>query len=142
MSVGLKPIDEAFLRKVSEISGRNESERTGSLETDKPRRPSRSVVGEGSRSGRNVVDASVSSGGVVAVARDQGHVVATGETLSAPARNRWSKVDRITGETGKSVEGGRESEGHIVVGKRGNARGAKVPCCSTILPSTCEAGAR
>jgi hypothetical protein len=29
---------------------------------------------------------------------------ATGETLLAPVRNRWSKVGRITGDTGKSAE--------------------------------------
>jgi len=36
----LKPIDKAILGVVSELSGRNESERTGGLESEKPLRPS------------------------------------------------------------------------------------------------------
>jgi hypothetical protein len=36
---------------------------------------------------------------------------ATGETLPVPARNRRSKVDLITGEPGKWIEGGREADG-------------------------------
>ncbi len=84
----------------------------------------------------------VTSGGVVAAAREQGHVEATGETRLIPTGNGRSKVGHITGSTGKVVEDERESDGHIVVTKRGNARGAKVPCCSVILPPTGEAGAR
>ena len=36
---------------------------------------------------------------------------------------------RITGDTGKAVEGERESEGSVVAMKRSNFRGAKGPCC-------------
>jgi len=36
----LKPIDKAIFRDVSESPGRNESERTGGLESENPRRPS------------------------------------------------------------------------------------------------------
>jgi hypothetical protein len=36
---------------------------------------------------------------------------------------------RITGETGKSVEDEKASEGFIVAKKRSNVRGAKEPCC-------------
>src|SRR5271166_6070912 len=54
---------------------------------------------------------------------------ATGEALLAPARNRRSRVDRITGSTGKSIEGERVTDGFAVALRRGNARGAKEPCC-------------
>lgn len=138
----LEPIDEAVFGTVSELSGRNTCERRGSPETDKPRRPSRSLYGEGKREHRTMADAVVSSGGVVATAREQGHVEATGETRLVPAGNCRSKVGRITGSTGKAVEGERESDGHAVAMKRDNARGAKVPCCSATLPPTREAGVR
>ena len=53
----------------------------------------------------------------------------TGEALLVPVRNHRSKVDRITGQTGKSIEGERVADGSVVATKRGNARGAKGPCC-------------
>src|SRR5262249_4028963 len=58
---------------------------------------------------------------------------ATGETVLVPSRNRWSKVGRITGRTGKATEG--ETVGARPVGakKRGNTRVAKGPCCTGSL---------
>src|ERR1700686_5354714 len=53
---------------------------------------------------------------------------ATGEALLVPARNLRSKVGRITGETGKSVEDERGAAGSAVPRKRSNVRGAKGPC--------------
>ena len=53
---------------------------------------------------------------------------ATGEALLVPPRNRRSKVGRITGETGKSVEDERVAAGSVVAMKRSNVRGAKGPC--------------
>ena len=53
---------------------------------------------------------------------------ATGEALLVPARNRRSKVGRITGETGKSAEDERVAAGSVVAMKRSNDRGAKGPC--------------
>jgi hypothetical protein len=55
---------------------------------------------------------------------------ATGETVLVPSRNRWSKVGRITGNTGKSIEDETVAAGLVVAVKRGNARGAKEPCCT------------
>ena len=55
---------------------------------------------------------------------------ATGDTLLVPMRNHRSKVGRITGNTGKAVEGEREADGPEVAITRGNARRAKGPCCS------------
>lgn len=54
---------------------------------------------------------------------------ATGEALLAPGRNPWSKVGPITGDPGKWAEGERVAEGRVVAMRRGNARGAKAPCC-------------
>ena len=54
---------------------------------------------------------------------------ATGEALLVPRRNHRSRVDRITGSTGKSIEGERVTDGFEVALRRGNARGAKEPCC-------------
>src|SRR6201988_4622832 len=53
---------------------------------------------------------------------------ATGEALLVPARNRRSKVGRITGDTGKSAEDERVAAGSVVARKRRNVRGAKGPC--------------
>src|SRR5271165_2360094 len=53
---------------------------------------------------------------------------ATGETLLVPARNRRSKVGRITGNPGKSAEDERAADGSVLAMKRSNVRGAKGPC--------------
>src|SRR5271165_6932699 len=47
---------------------------------------------------------------------------ATGEALLVPARNRRSRVGRITGETGKSAEDERVAAGSAVAMKRSNVR--------------------
>ena len=52
----------------------------------------------------------------------------TGETLLALTEKSAEKVDRITGDPGKSVEGERESAGSIVARKRSNVRRVKGPC--------------
>jgi hypothetical protein len=54
---------------------------------------------------------------------------ATGEALLVPERNHRSKVDRITGATGKTIEGERVADGSVVAMKRSNVRGAKGPYC-------------
>src|SRR5450759_2326611 len=58
---------------------------------------------------------------------------ATGEALLVPARNHRSKVDRITGATGKSIDGERVADGSAVAMKRSNVRGTKGPCCLLFL---------
>ena len=50
--------------------------------------------------------------GVEATARWQGHAEQLEKPSSVPARrNRRSRVDRITGSTGKSIEGERVTDG-------------------------------
>jgi hypothetical protein len=66
---------------------------------------------------------------------------ATGEALLVPPRKRRSLVGRITGAPGKSAEDERVEDGSVVARKRGNARGAKGPCCSARPRPTREAGA-
>lgn len=65
----LKLIDKAIIRMVSELPGRNESKRTGGLESEKPRRPSLLLGSEGSMNRRNLTDATIHFGGVLATAR-------------------------------------------------------------------------
>src|ERR1700674_4882075 len=88
----LKPIDKAIRRMVSEWPGRNESERTGSLENAYIRRPSVCQAREGNRARRNLADAAAAlrrggSGGTVTRTRQ-----ATGEALLVPSRNRRKRV--------------------------------------------------
>ena len=93
------------------------------------RRPSLQCLGEGNMVHCESTDAVGHSGGVVIDGMVTRTCQATGEALLIPMRNHRSQVGRITGDTGKAVEDERASEGFEVVLKRGNARGAKGPCC-------------
>ena len=138
----LEPIDEAIGRMVSELPGRNVSERRGSLESAKPRRPSVSCPREGSRERRSLADAATPlrrGGSDGTVTRTRG--AATGEALLVPPRNRRSRVGRITGAPGKSADDERVADGPEGARRRGNARGATGPCCSAMPPTTWKAGA-
>ena len=66
---------------------------------------------------------------------------ATGETVLAPSRNRWSRVGHITGRTGKVADGETVVDGLVVPGKRSNVRGGKEPCCNAVPVAVREAGA-
>jgi hypothetical protein len=46
-----------------------------------------------------------------------------------PVEKLAEQGSRITGDTGKSVDGERDSAGSVVARKRSNVRGAKRPCC-------------
>ena len=89
----MKPTDKAIFGMVSESPGRNASEPTGGLETEKLRRPSPLGWGEGSMAWRGLTDAACHSGGVVGTARWQGR-------LSSNWRNRPRPIEQ-------SVEQGR-----------------------------------
>ncbi len=65
----MKPIDKAFLWKVSESSGRNACEPRGGLVNKGFRRPSPLLTGEGTRKRGMLTDAALPSGGVVGTAR-------------------------------------------------------------------------
>ena len=96
-----------------ESPGRNESERASGLENEWNRGPSLQLKGEGSMGCRNLTDAASRSrrgGSDSTVART---CRATGEALLAPTRNRRSMVDRITGSTGKSIDGERVADGSV-----------------------------
>jgi hypothetical protein len=129
-------------RMVSELPGRNMSERRGSLENAKLRRPSVSCPREGRRERRSLADAAAPlrrGGSDGTVTRTRG--AATGEALLVPPRNRRSRVGRITGAPGKSADDERVADGPEVARRRGNARGATGPCCSAMPPTTWKAGA-
>ncbi len=126
----VKPTDKAIFGMVSESPGRKVSEPTGGPVNYKFRRPSPLLPGEGSMAFRNLTEAksSLRRGG-------RGSTVtrtcqATGEAVLVPSRNRRSKVDRITGTPGKSVEDETVAAGLVVAMKRGNSCGAKEPCCT------------
>jgi hypothetical protein len=93
------------------------------------RGPSPLPKGEGSMGCRNLTDAASppwrgeSDSTVTRTYR------VTGEALLVPVRNHRSKVDRITGSTGKSIEGERVADGSVVAMKRSNVRGARGPFC-------------
>jgi hypothetical protein len=135
----MKPTDKAALGAVSESPGRNESEPIGGLDTINPKAEPfgsgrrQHDVPQSDRSGRSLRRGGRGS----TVART---CRATGETVLAPARNRWSKVPCITGATGKAGKGETAAARPVVAERRGNARGAKGPCCISKSESTREAG--
>ncbi|MCU1302804.1 MAG: hypothetical protein JWQ87_3088 [Candidatus Sulfotelmatobacter sp.] len=77
---------------------------------------------------RRLTDGTRHSGGVTATARWQGCAEQL-EKPSSPRREIDGEVNRITGDTGKSGNGERVTEGSAVAEKRSNVRGAKGPCC-------------
>jgi hypothetical protein len=129
----MKPTDKAIHGMVSESPGRNASEPRGGLERILIRRLSPLWSGEGSMTWRRLTEATWHFGGVVGTARWQGHAKQLEKPSSSHRENRWSKVARITGETGKASEGETVAARPVVAGKRGNARGAKGPCCTERL---------
>jgi hypothetical protein len=72
---------------------------------------------------RRSMDGVVSDGTTTRIHR------ATGEALLVPTGNGGSWVGPITGSTGKWADDERVTDGPVVAAKRGNARGAKGPCC-------------
>jgi hypothetical protein len=65
----MESIDKAIHGMVSKLSGRNESKRTGDLESPKSQRPNLRLRGEGSMDRRKLTDAAGRSGGALATAR-------------------------------------------------------------------------
>ena len=137
----MKPTDKTVLGTVSESLGRNKSEPTGGLDRNTPK-------AEPSMVGRRLHGMAQADRRAMSLRRGgRGSTVtracrATGETVLVPARNRWSKVDRITGATGKANEDETAAARFAVARKQGNACGAKEPCCTTKSSSTREAGVR
>jgi len=129
----VKPIDKAIFWMVSESPGRNASEPIGG--PDKKKAPEAECSPFARRQhGLTQSDRCGSPlrrggrGGTVTRKRQ-----ATGETVLVPLRNRWSKVRRITGNTGKASEGETVAAGSVGAMRRGNTRGAKGPCCTQLL---------
>ena len=78
---------------------------------------------------RTLIEAAALSGGVIIDGMMIRTCEATGETRLVRTRNCRRRVGRITGNTGQAADDERESDGLVVARKRGNARGAKEPCC-------------
>ena len=111
------------------FSGRNESEREVAPKVSSPGGRARNRGGEGCMARRRPIDAAGRSGGVVSDGTMTRIHRATGEALLVPTGNGGSWVGPITGSTGKSADDERVADGPVVAARRGNARGAKGPCC-------------
>jgi transposase len=66
---------------------------------------------------------------------------ATGEALLVPARNRRSRIDRITGSTGKSIEGERVTDGFVVCAGQRVSQGGRNPLGARMRSAGSESGA-
>ena len=126
----LKPLDDPTCGVGASCSGRNDSERAVAPKVRSPGGRARNREGEGSTARRKPIEAAGRSGGVVSDGTTTRTRRATGEALLVPARKGGSWVGRITGTTGKSADDERVTDGLVVALRRGNARGAKEPCCS------------
>ena len=137
----MEPTDKAVLGTVSELPGHNESEPRGGLDKNIPKAEP-SIVGRRLHVRSQLTDAILHfrrGGRGSTVTRT---CQATGETVLVPSRNRWSKVDRITVKSGKAMKGETAAARPVVAKKRGNACGAKGPCCISKSDSTREVGVR
>src|SRR5262245_49385490 len=126
----LKPLDNPTHGVGASCAGRNDSEREVAPKMSSPGGRARNREGEGSTARRKPIEAARRSGGVVSDGTTTRTHRATGEALLAPTRKGGSWVGRLTGNTGKSADEERVAEGPVGARKRGNARGAKGPCCS------------
>ncbi len=77
---------------------------------------------------RNLTDAARHADGVTATARWQGCAKQL-EKPSSPRREIGGDGNRITGDTGKSGNGERVTDGSVLAEKQSNFCGAKRPCC-------------
>jgi len=91
--------------------------------------------------GRQLTEAVCHSSGVVRGSTVTRTCPATGETVLVPPEKLVEQVSRITGDLGKSAEDETAAARLAVATKRGNARGAKGPCCIERLQQG-EAGVR
>lgn len=78
---------------------------------------------------RNLTDTNMHSGGVVAIARQQGHAGQLEKPSSSQKEISWSKVDAITVSAGSVSKDEKVADRFVVVVKRSNICGAKKPCC-------------
>src|SRR5437773_825754 len=124
---------QPHLEGEGKLSGRNDCEREVAPKVRNPGGRARNREGEGCTARRKPIDAVSRSGGVVSDGTTTRIRRATGEALLVPARKGGSWVGRITGTTGKSADDERVADGLVVASRRGNARGAKEPCCSYLF---------
>ena len=110
-------IDKAILGVVSKCSGRNESERSGGLETPSSRQPSPRVTDEGSRTRRKLTKATCPLAGFLAAARARGYTKQLEKPSSSPSE-MGGAGSPITVDDGKGAEGERVAEGLVVARKR------------------------
>ena len=76
-----------------------------------------------------MTDTVIHSSGVVATARQQGYTKQLEKPYASLGEKSRSKVDAITGKTGKGVEDERVTDGAVLAMKWSNFHGVKSPCC-------------
>ena len=89
-------------------------------------------MGEGSMADHGLTEAVCHSGGVVRGSTVTRTCRATGETVLVPPEKSAEPGRSYNRETGKSAEDETVAAGLAVAMKRGNARGAKEPCCTDV----------
>src|SRR5258708_5655100 len=80
--------------------------------------------------GRGLTEAVCHSGGVVRGSTVTRACRATGETVLVPPRKSAEPGRSYNRDSGKSTEDETAAARFVVATKRGNARGAKEPCCT------------
>src|SRR5262245_19998399 len=125
----LKPIDKVSLGEITSHRAVTTVNVHVASKMIKSKGRAHNREGEGSMGCRKLTDAAIPPwrGGSDSTVTRTRRV--TGEALLAPVRNHRIKVGRITGSTGKSIEGERVAVGSVVSRKRSNVRGARGPCC-------------
>lgn len=135
----LELMDEVTFSVINEFAGRNESERSSSLEMDETQWPSSWIPGEGNMLVRTVTNRRTAHWRGGSDDMQTRIWFANGETLLTPLRNQRKQGKRYNRTNGKCADGERESDGVIVAKKSGNLDGAKYPCCKIISSSKSEA---
>ena len=129
-------------RDEGELSGRNASEREVAPKVSSPGGRACNCEAKAARPVASRSRWRVAPAGWLATARRPGHIEQLEKPSSSRCETGGSWVGPITGSTGKWADDGRVTDGSVVARKRGNARGAKGPCCSACPPPTREAGVR
>src|SRR5688572_26472302 len=136
----LELMDKVPFGGMNEPAGRNESERSSSLEMVETQWPSSWIPGEGSTLVRTVTNTRTMHWRGGSDDMQTRIWYANGEALLTPDRNIRKQGKHYNQMDGKCADGERESDGVIVAVKLRNGSGAKYPCCKTFSSSKSEAG--
>ena len=122
------------------FSGRNESEREVAPKVSSPGGRARNCEGEGCMARCKPIDTTSRSGGVVSDGTRTRTRRATGETLLVPTRKGGSWVSRITGNTGKSADDERVTDGLVVCAGQRDGQEGSSPSGARMRGAVSESG--